>query len=251
MKWSLSLLIPALSCALMFSCIDDERAQHTLSAEGILPDSVDFFVGSDTTQIEGYYFVDNIIIAPFSLSHSFSNWGFGFGFTCCQSKDTSTSGYSNLSAITGSGLKGKSYFTVNTGGFYNNLPADIIFSNGNSYNAKSVYITNSVYAYLAITNGDDGNGEYGLVKKNWSNQDWFKLTITGYNRNDSVTGSVSVLLANGLDVLDEWRYVDLSALGIISRINFMLSSTDNGEWGMNTPSYFCLDQLKVLDLISE
>ncbi len=251
MKKIFSLFAPVMACALMLSCVEDERINHTLSANGLLSDStLYYYVGTDTTHSEGYYFIDDIVIAPFKLSHSFNMWGFGFGFTYCNSNNTSTPGYSNLSAITGSGLRGKSYFTVNTGGADYNLPADITFSDGNSYNAKGIYVTNSVYAYLAITTGDDGNGEFGYVKKNWSDKDWYKLTITGLNENDSVTGSTSVMLANGTEVLKEWSYINLSTLGRVNKIRFTLSSTDNGEWGMNTPSYFCIDQLEVYNVIN-
>jgi len=29
----------------------------------------------------------------------------------------------------------------------------------------------------------------------------------------------------------------------VKRIVFNLNSTDQGDWGMNTPAYFCLDDL--------
>ena len=39
--------------------------------------------------------------------------------------------------------------------------------------------------------------------------------------------------------------MDLSSLGEVSSIEFVLTSSDNGEWGMNTPTYFCLDGLSI------
>ena len=42
-------------------------------------------------------------------------------------------------------------------------------------------------------------------------------------------------------IINDWRYVDLSGLGKVSKLSFALSSTDNGDWGMNTPAYFCFD----------
>ena len=53
------------------------------------------------------------------------------------------------------------------------------------------------------------------------------------------------MLADGLDIVDSWQRVDLSSLGNIDKIIFELTSTDMGEYGMNTPSYFCLDRLTV------
>ena len=100
------------------------------------------------------------------------------------------------------------------------------------------YITNSSYVYAAIK---DGNGakQFGLG-------DWFKLTITGFDGDDNVTGTKEFYLADLRDaatayIIDDWRYVDLSGLGAVKKLNFTLSSTDNGDWGMNTPAYFCFD----------
>ena len=82
--------------------------------------------------------------------------------------------------------------------------------------------------------------------KQWTDDDKFILTITGY-RGDQITDKVDVYLADGMDILNTWKKVDLSDLGLVDRIGFTLSSTDNGEYGMNTPAYFCLDQLTVIE----
>ena len=101
------------------------------------------------------------------------------------------------------------------------------------------YITNSSYAYNSLTGGDPYAKKFGLG-------DWFKLTITGYDSNDEVTGTKEYYLADLRDadkayVINDWRYVDLSGLGKVHKMNFELSSTDKGDWGMNTPAYFCFD----------
>ena len=101
------------------------------------------------------------------------------------------------------------------------------------------YITNSSYAYSSLTGGDPYAKKFGLG-------DWFKLTITGYDSHDEVTGTKEYYLADLRDadkayVINDWRYVDLSGLGKVHKMNFELSSTDNGDYGMNTPAYFCFD----------
>ena len=45
--------------------------------------------------------------------------------------------------------------------------------------------------------------------------------------------------------LTEWAKVSLRELGKVNKIKFEMSSTDNSEWGMNTPSYFCMDNLAI------
>ena len=101
------------------------------------------------------------------------------------------------------------------------------------------YVTNSAYAYNSMTGGD-------AYAKKFEKGDWFKLTITGYDAEDEVTGTKDFYLADLRDpskayIINDWRYVDLSGLGKVSKLGFELSSTDNGDWGMNTPAYFCFD----------
>ena len=101
------------------------------------------------------------------------------------------------------------------------------------------YITNSSYAYDSMTNGD------GFAKK-FDKGDWFKLTITGYDAEDNATGTKDYYLADLRDektayIINDWRYVDLSSLGTVAKLGFELSSSDNGDYGMNTPAYFCFD----------
>ena len=55
------------------------------------------------------------------------------------------------------------------------------------------------------------------------------------------------LLADGLDIVSTWQQVDLTRLGEVTKIAFSMSTTDVGPSGMNTPLYFCLDQLTVTE----
>ena len=101
------------------------------------------------------------------------------------------------------------------------------------------YVTNSSYAYDSMTNGD------GFAKK-FGKGDWFKLTITGYDADDNVTGTKDYYLADLRDeatayIINDWRYVDLSGLGAVAKLGFELTSSDTGDYGMNTPAYFCFD----------
>lgn len=215
------------------------NAEYTLSVS--LPKADSVYLGTDQSTPSGYYFRQDIEMDPFVITHSFASWGFGEGFTYTSGTDVSTPGYTNLSAITGKGVNTNAYFTSNAGGIaYGGLAAEISFKDGKAYKAKECYVTNSTYAYLAIKDRNDGSG---LVKE-WTDEDKFTLTITGYN-GDAKTENIDFLLADGLDIVDTWQKVDLSALGEVTKIQFTLSSTDSNDYGMTTPAYFCLDQLTV------
>ena len=103
------------------------------------------------------------------------------------------------------------------------------------------YVTNSAYSYASIIKGDNYAKKFGMG-------DWFKLTVTGYDAAGESTGTVDFYLADLRDanyayIVNDWRWVDLTSLGKVKRLGFTMSSSDSGQWGMNTPAYFCLDNL--------
>lgn len=44
-------------------------------------------------------------------------------------------------------------------------------------------------------------------------------------------------------IVDTWEWVDISELGSVDSLTFRLSSSDTGIFGMNTPAYFCIDNV--------
>ncbi len=105
-----------------------------------------------------------------------------------------------------------------------------------SFDAQVVpgfFVCNTAYAVTSMLNGDS-------FAKKFGKDDWFLLTITGLK--DGVAGeSVEFYLAKDGKYVADWTYVDLSALGEIDGVVFSMSSSDNGDYGMNTPAYFCID----------
>ena len=49
----------------------------------------------------------------------------------------------------------------------------------------------------------------------------------------------------GANVIDDWTWFDTSGLGKVHGLKFSLSSSDTGQFGMNTPAYFAMDDLTV------
>lgn len=120
-------------------------------------------------------------------------------------------------------------------------PVDMSFTDGKSYEAVSVYVNLNSYPYYSMEYGDS-------FARAFTNGDKFTLTIHGVAP-DETEKTVDVDLAsyaNGdLTINRGWKYVDLSSLGEVNELYFTLSSTDTGDYGMNTPAYFCLDKLCV------
>ena len=183
-----------------------------------------------------------------SFDNSFTDWGGGFvsweGFA-----------YSNLSqevppleslvgqytAIPGAGEPGPNYAIGYVG--FAGLPTMIL---DEPAELAGAYFTNNNYAYYAMLNGDGFSKKFGGVSGD--EPDWLKLTVEGFDTGDASTGTVDFYLAdyrfadNQQDyIVADWRWVDLSSVGEIKKVTFSLSSSDVGEYGMNTPAYFAMD----------
>ena len=100
-----------------------------------------------------------------------------------------------------------------------------------------MYVCNNVYALASMKDGD------AIAGDPFGKDDWFKLTIGGSLNGQAVNATVDFLLGDGTNFVTEWTYVDLSSLGKIDELNFTMSGSRTGDWGLNTPAYFCIDNL--------
>ena len=186
------------------------------------------------------------------FNNTFTDFGGGFtgwtGWSYSNVADNTTPGFGNqYSAIPGSGAGGSENYGVafafDPGDSTINLPA--------SQFADSMRITNTTYAYLAMRDGSPFSKVFG--GPSGDDHDFFLLTITGLNSLDAPIGTVDFYLAdyrfddNSLDFLiDSWTKVDLTSLEGASTLSFGLTSSDVGQFGMNTPAYFAIDNLHVV-----
>lgn len=227
---------------------NDGKNEAVISFEDLLTEPESEF--KTTLGIEeGDFYKKYQIIDPeniIQLSHYYSDWGFGGGFTYTNKTDVTTPGYNNLSAITGKGKNGKVYLTSNTNSY---TPAQITNLDTSKYEFKGAWVTNTTYSYLAIKDGNDGGG---MVKGPFTENDWYKLTAIGYKTDGSKIGSVDFYLADfrnsKKEIINTWQWFDWSSLKNADYITFEMSSTDYNEYEqMNTPSYFCLDGITLIE----
>ena len=211
----------------------------------------------------------------FRFSHSATDWGGGSfswdGFICSKQQpdlnepsdlynpDGSVntdvvSSWERLpqntyAAVTGAGVNGDN--TPYIFGYWDSYSDQSIisFADGMSHKVNGVYVTNAAINYISMKYGDSYGKKFG--GENGTDPDFLKLTAVGKN-GDTETGSVGFYLADYRSdyscddyIVTDWSWMDLSSLGEVSSIEFSLSSSDNGDYGMNTPTYFCLDGLSV------
>ncbi len=105
---------------------------------------------------------------------------------------------------------------------------------GNEFYPSQVYITNTAWGYYAMKNGSAFSKAFGP-------HDWCTVEIYGVDLKNNITGQVSVDLARDGKICDAWQLVDLTPLKKCAVIYFQMKSSDTGQWGMNNPAYFALD----------
>ncbi|MFA8299923.1 MAG: DUF4465 domain-containing protein [Hyphomicrobiales bacterium] len=177
------------------------------------------------------------------------------------SNSWSSFAYSNITDITTIGIENqysaytkhsditKNKYIIANCNKYSKATNTIEFTNtSKGQTIKGLLVTNSTYAYHSMMNGDQFAKKFG--GKAGNDPDFFKLTIIGKDNEGNDKGSVDFYLAdyrfedNSKDyIIDDWTWVDLSSLGEVCGLEFKLSSSDNGDYGMNTPSYFAIDNI--------
>jgi len=172
--------------------------------------------------------------ATFSNDYN-AQWGSWDGFSYSNLTDTTTEGLNGqYSAIVGGGALNTATYVIAYCSSFAASPPTVTFSSAQT--VTGAYVTNNNYAYYSMLKGDQ-------FAKKFEEGDWFKLTITGRDANGDVTGTVDFNLATGTNIVNTWEWVDLSALRTVKSLEFSLSSSDAGVFGMNTPAYFCMDFL--------
>ena len=130
------------------------------------------------------------------------------------------------------------------------IPVPLRFADNHPHHPIGFYVTNGTYPALAMENGDDYSKKFG--GETGDDPDYFKLMVWGILDGNASSDTVEFFLAdyrfpNNSDdyIVKTWEWVDLEILGDADSLMFSLESTDVGMFGMNTPAFFCIDNLTV------
>lgn len=175
-----------------------------------------------------------------------TSWG-GFwssGWAISTMTDDTTVGSKNLYGIRTHARIDDSPFAIGQNHSYFNTKDEekVLF--------EGLYVTNTTYAYLSMKNGDSFAKKFG--GSTGKDPDFFKLRVYAvFDQTIDSSNFVDFYLADfrsdqdSLDyIVDDWWYMDLSSLGFVDGLNFELTSSDIGQWGMNTPAFFAVDKIK-------
>jgi Domain of unknown function (DUF4465)/Secretion system C-terminal sorting domain len=195
-------------------------------------------------------FTSGNCIFPNNWNGSFGGyWESGWSYSNMQ--DSVTSGSTNqYSARTAVGYINSTNYAIGKGGSKLKFNAS-----AQGKQMAGFYVTNSTYAAISMRDGDMFGKKFGGVSGN--DPDWFKLKVQKYLggvlANDSVTFYLADFRFTNIAqdyIVKTWEFVDLTSLGNVDSLVFTLTSSDVGSFGMNTPSYFCLDNFTTLDVVT-
>jgi hypothetical protein len=194
----------------------------------------------------------------FTADHSFyentydPTWGSWTGFSVSNVTDNTTAGWANqYSAFPGFGANNSANYAI----YYPAGGIDLTTVSTGVY-LDSVKITNATYAAISMRDGDAYGKQFGSVNDangvvdGTNGEDYFRIWIMAEYVGGELD-SMEFYLAdyrfadpNDDYIIDEWVNVDLSAFDQpVARLDFRFESSDVGQFGINTPTYFALDDL--------
>lgn len=121
---------------------------------------------------------------------------------------------------------------------------------------QNVAVTNTAWTADVLLNGDANNFAKRFGGPTGSDPDWLKLTAHGVGTDGAPLAATAEFyladyrFASSADdyVVTDWVEWDLSSLADARSLHFNLASSDTGQFGMNTPGYFAIDDL-TLDVL--
>ncbi|MFM8497771.1 MAG: DUF4465 domain-containing protein [Planctomycetia bacterium] len=166
-----------------------------------------------------------------------ATWGFAYwnGFAISNIVNTTDGTWTNqYAAKPGGGHLSANYAVAYSSAATIMFPEPVVVS--------GLRIANTTYAYAIMTEPDPNGFSVPLGQGGW-----FSVTATG-SRNGVMVASEEFFLADlrGADpigVRGGWNWFDLGGLGLIDSLAFSFAGSDVGEYGLNTPAYFAMDDL--------
>ncbi len=198
----------------------------------------------------------NVVSQGITFSHTavpaLNSWT---GFVASRNSDTADYSTGNwqehlYTATTGGGKSGtrtpylvacwNQNDTVTTGA--NGASCSFARTDSTEFTPVSMLACNTTRTYYAIINGTS-------TSKKFADGDWLKLNAYGVTADGKTTGPVEFYLANYSNneakTITDWTYVNLETLGRVKTVYFTIQSSDNGQNGINTPTYFAVDRIII------
>ena len=231
-----AVLVPAHS----YAQVNENSLTATFDDLDLAPES--YWNGADCSGafVSGSYkFINN-------YTPEYASWS---GFSYSDITSTDFLGYADsthYASAVGCGLDGTANFAIANASSWWPATAEIS-SAAEGETLRGFYVTNASCAFKAMKEGLPPARQFGQG-------DYLMLTITEPETGMKVEYYlVDYRSENEADhyMLDTWQWVDLRPLGNVKNLQFVVSGSDSGDWGLNTPAYFCMDDFNGYPLVEE
>lgn len=227
-------------------------SQVTVDFEDLLTQVDTFWNASDGNPS----YVSNGATFQINYDQSFMSWD---GFAISSMRDDTTAGWVNqYSSYSGSGHNSDDYAV-----FFPGFGATRYIEFSSDVNFTGFYINNSTYSAISMRDGDQFAKQFGSPNgadgqpDGTNGEDWLLLSIFSVDDLGNRIDSTGFYLAdyrfpNVQDdyIIDQWTYVDLAGLQSGRKLEFSFSSSDIGQFGINTPTYFVMDDFTFDPVLS-
>lgn len=195
-------------------------------------------------------------IDDYEFSHAVPYDNYAYGFTPSRIADKSLHqplvSFPYASAAGGGITAGSPYLVAYWDSYaegenptFDTRSCRIYAEDGDRFQPQSMMVCANTYLYYAVINGTDFSDPFGAG-------DWVTLTAHGVHEDGMESEAVFYLVNIESDdvasgIVSEWTKFDLSGLGTCTGIYFTMDSSDKNAYGVNVPTYFCMDRLVVKD----
>jgi len=222
------------------------QGQHNLDFEFFKIEKDSFLNGSSLSGKFG----DEVITLPNNYNTQWNSWT---GFSISNKTDSLTRGVQNqYSSITGSGADNSAQYAI---GFASPTTKIFLKENFRGSTIFSLSISNNTYTYYSLKEGDSFAKKFGGISGD--DPDYYGLVIYGYFKGQKSKDSIEVTLAdyrfdnNDKDYIHKkWQKIEMKILGPVDSLEIKAISTDVGMFGINTPTYFCIDNIRTSAMIT-
>lgn len=221
---------------------DDKNKSYTVSFEEQPLNNEGFWIGGPNGEgiYDGYASTKwncEYIEGPLLLNTTYNEgygltWWNGYAISSRTQKDFIQLTPDQYNNVTGKAHSGKNFAVVQPWG----ETIDVLIEGGAVI--ESLWYTNSSYAYSSMKYGDEHAG------KPFDKDDFFTCIITGVAMDDSERTIELELAADG-HIVKDWKKANLRPLGKVKKLSFSFIGSRSNEYGMLTPTYICIDDVKV------
>lgn len=231
--------------AIFNSCLDDNHEDPVTFYVSHLEDMSNVFNGKTYWNGEdgSGKLQDDFFVYTNNYNAEWGSWD-GFALSCSTSTSFSSDNYltDQYNCCTRSS-NSKNFLVGYYSAYSNGEPTIYTTVSKTDQTRRPFYpiqvdVANAAYTYNSIMNGD-------AYAKKFDTSDYLYLYVTGY-KDDKETKKIKLPLAEQGSILAAWATADLRSLGLVDEIRFSMDSSDKGQYGINTPTYFCLDNLYVV-----